>query len=46
MKAGTALANRYDLSNLRFMASVGEPLNAEGERRRRRDGEARRAGQA
>ncbi|MGC2409620.1 MAG: acetate--CoA ligase [Methyloceanibacter sp.] len=29
MKAGTALAKRYDLSNLRFMASVGEPLNAE-----------------
>jgi acetyl-CoA synthetase len=29
MKAGTALAKRYDLSSLRFMASVGEPLNAE-----------------
>ena len=29
MKAGTALARRYDLSALRFMASVGEPLNAE-----------------
>ena len=29
MKAGTALAKQYDLSHLRFMASVGEPLNAE-----------------
>ncbi len=29
MKAGSALAKRYDLSSLRFMASVGEPLNAE-----------------
>jgi acetyl-CoA synthetase len=27
MKAGTALARRYDLSSLRFLASVGEPLN-------------------
>jgi len=29
MKAGTALSKRYDLSTLRFIASVGEPLNAE-----------------
>ena len=29
MKAGDALARQRDLSNLRFMASVGEPLNAE-----------------
>jgi acetyl-CoA synthetase len=29
MKAGTAFAKRYDLSSLRFIASVGEPLNAE-----------------
>lgn len=29
MKAGDDLAARYDLSNLRFMASVGEPLNPE-----------------
>ena len=29
MKAGTALPKRYDLSTLRFIASVGEPLNAE-----------------
>jgi acetyl-CoA synthetase len=29
MKAGTAVRKSYDLSNLRFMASVGEPLNAE-----------------
>jgi acetyl-CoA synthetase len=29
MKAGTELARRYDLSSLRFLASVGEPLNAE-----------------
>jgi acetyl-CoA synthetase len=29
MKAGDALARRHDLSSLRFMASVGEPLNAE-----------------
>ncbi|WP_425418049.1 acetate--CoA ligase [Oricola indica] len=29
MKAGAHLANREDLSNLRFMASVGEPLNPE-----------------
>ena len=27
MKAGTALARKYDLSSLRFLASVGEPLN-------------------
>ncbi|HEU5303928.1 MAG TPA: acetate--CoA ligase [Gemmatimonadales bacterium] len=27
MKAGTGLARRYDLSSLRFLASVGEPLN-------------------
>jgi acetyl-CoA synthetase len=29
MKAGTDLARRYDTSALRFMASVGEPLNPE-----------------
>jgi acetyl-CoA synthetase len=29
MKAGTALARRYDTSALRFLASVGEPLNPE-----------------
>jgi acetyl-CoA synthetase len=29
MKAGTAMARRYDLSSLRFLASVGEPLNPE-----------------
>jgi acetyl-CoA synthetase len=29
MKAGTALPKQYDLSALRFIASVGEPLNAE-----------------
>jgi len=29
MKAGTALARRFDLSALRFVASVGEPLNPE-----------------
>jgi acetyl-CoA synthetase len=29
MKAGDDLIENYDLSNLRFMASVGEPLNAE-----------------
>jgi acetyl-CoA synthetase len=29
MKAGTALARKYDLSSLRFLASVGEPLNPE-----------------
>jgi acetyl-CoA synthetase len=29
MKAGDELAARHDLSRLRFMASVGEPLNAE-----------------
>jgi acetyl-CoA synthetase len=29
MKAGTELAHRYDLSSLRFLASVGEPLNPE-----------------
>lgn len=27
MKAGTAVARKYDLSSLRFLASVGEPLN-------------------
>jgi acetyl-CoA synthetase len=27
MKAGTGLARKYDLSSLRFLASVGEPLN-------------------
>jgi acetyl-CoA synthetase len=29
MKAGTELARKYDLSSLRFLASVGEPLNPE-----------------
>ena len=29
MRAGTELARRYDLSVLRHLASVGEPLNAE-----------------
>ena len=29
MKAGTELTRPYDLSNLRFLASVGEPLNPE-----------------
>ena len=29
MKAGAKAAKGYNLSNLRFMASVGEPLNAE-----------------
>ncbi|HEU0017118.1 MAG TPA: AMP-binding protein, partial [Methyloceanibacter sp.] len=29
MKTGTALPKQYDLSALRFIASVGEPLNAE-----------------
>jgi acetyl-CoA synthetase len=29
MKTGTELAKRYQLPHLRFMASVGEPLNAE-----------------
>ena len=29
MKAGTDLARKYDLRALRFVASVGEPLNAE-----------------
>ncbi len=29
MKAGPALARRFDLSALRFVASVGEPLNPE-----------------
>ncbi|GAA0295101.1 acetate--CoA ligase [Sphingomonas oligophenolica] len=29
IKAGAELAGRHDLSRLRFMASVGEPLNAE-----------------
>jgi acetyl-CoA synthetase len=29
MKAGADVARRYDLSRLRFMASVGEPLNPE-----------------
>jgi acetyl-CoA synthetase len=27
MKAGSGLARKYDLSSLRFLASVGEPLN-------------------
>jgi acetyl-CoA synthetase len=30
MKAGAELARRFDLSRLRFVASVGEPLNPEG----------------
>jgi acetyl-CoA synthetase len=29
MRAGLDLAHRYDLGNLRFIASVGEPLNPE-----------------
>jgi acetyl-CoA synthetase len=29
MRAGAELAREYDLSNLRFLASVGEPLNPE-----------------
>ena len=29
MKIGADIARRFDLSNLRFMASVGEPLNPE-----------------
>jgi acetyl-CoA synthetase len=29
MKAGAAIAKRYDLSKLRLLASVGEPLNPE-----------------
>lgn len=29
MKVGANIAKRFDLSNLRFMASVGEPLNPE-----------------
>jgi acetyl-CoA synthetase len=29
MKAGAGLPKKYDLSNLRFIASVGEPLNPE-----------------
>ncbi len=29
MKAGTALAKKYDTSALRFLSSVGEPLNPE-----------------
>jgi acetyl-CoA synthetase len=29
MKAGSEMARRFDLSRLRFMASVGEPLNPE-----------------
>jgi acetyl-CoA synthetase len=30
MKAGTALAQQYDLRSLRFLGSVGEPLHPEG----------------
>jgi acetyl-CoA synthetase len=30
MKAGAPLARRYDLRSLRFLGSVGEPLNPEG----------------
>jgi acetyl-CoA synthetase len=30
MKVGAEIAKRYDLSKLRLMASVGEPLNPEG----------------
>lgn len=30
MKAGSVIPGRYDLSSLRFLASVGEPLNPEG----------------
>jgi len=29
MRSGTELAGKYDLSNLRYIASVGEPLNPE-----------------
>jgi acetyl-CoA synthetase len=29
MKVGAAIAHRYDLSHLRFLSSVGEPLNPE-----------------
>jgi acetyl-CoA synthetase len=29
MKVGTEVIRKYDLSNLRFIASVGEPLNSE-----------------
>ena len=29
MKAGAKVAQRFDLSNLRLLASVGEPLNPE-----------------
>ena len=29
MRAGTEVVNKYDLSRLRFVASVGEPLNPE-----------------
>ena len=32
MKAGMELARKYDLSALRFLASVGEPLNPEAVR--------------
>ena len=40
MRAGTELAREHDLSALRFVASVGEPLNPEAVRlgRRRRSG--------
>jgi acetyl-CoA synthetase len=30
MRAGTALVRQHDVSSLRFLASVGEPLNPEG----------------
>jgi acetyl-CoA synthetase len=30
MKMGTEIAHNYDPSRLRFLASVGEPLNPEG----------------
>ena len=30
MKAGTSLARQFDLRSLRFLGSVGEPLNPEG----------------
>ncbi len=30
MKSGAAMARQYDTSSLRFLASVGEPLNPEG----------------
>jgi acetyl-CoA synthetase len=30
MRAGTTLVRQHDLSSLRFLASVGEPLNPEG----------------